>query len=323
LLEQSVGRVGEQTSGQPGHGRVSLSKFIGVAAERIPVQADSGQIAAGERPGPGGARPVHLLIVEHLAGQPQESAGGLAALHAGGGEQTDTGLHGSEDVSGGKGPRAMILHLAAGLDADGFAADAADHPADDAESLGMAFDAEKHAIEAGAGARGETLHGMNDAGPGGVAGQGSENGGTERAAGVEDDFAAEIGAATLGELGGNGGKRIVGNGEEDDGSIEHAAGEHGTGNSGADGADGGAGGGQMAGGDGGDAPSGFAEPGAKAASDAACADDGESAMRSFVGPAHDAAAFPRAILNPQRNQTSEREGHSRNGDCILPFFTWP
>jgi len=261
---------------------------------------------------------MHFLIVQHLTRQAQQGASGRAAFDAGGGEQTDAGFDGGENVGGGKRAGAMIGDLRAGLDARGLAAESADHAADDAEGFGMALNAEEDAVEARACARAETLHGMNDAGPGAEGGEGSEDIGAERAAGVQDDFAAHIGAALLGELNGDGGESIVGNSEEDDGGIEHAAGGRGAGGPAADGADRGARGGQSSRGHGADAPSGLAEPGAETASDAACADDGERAVCRIVQPAHAVAALARAILIPQRIQGASAKDIR---DCILHSFT--
>jgi len=280
--EERAGLGSEQARGKAGHGGVGVAKLGWKIVQGFPMQANGFEIAAREGTGPGGAGAEDFLVIEHLAGEAEEGASGLAALEPRGQGQLNGCLQGNENVGGGKGAGAMVFGLAARGDASGFAAEAADHLTYDAEGLGMALDSEEDAIELGAGAGAEGLHGVDDADPGAMVGEGMEGGGGERAAGMDDDFARQFFSGEALEAEGNFGERVVGDGEEDDAGVEEAAGETGDGDAGPDGANRGARRGQIPRDDGANLPAGLAQTRTQAARYAACTDKRNGAHGRIV-----------------------------------------
>lgn len=276
-LPQSFLRArGEQPRGKARESSIRIADFTRPGGERLLMADNRGEIAAGDRAGPGFARTEAFEIRECLANQRHEShfrmTAGESATHQNPQGTFDDG----EEIGRSESAGSVIGGLGAGAQGNGKTPDGAGDAASGALGAGISLNGENDAIERGGGAPAESLQRMHRARGSTEFCERREFALVESAAGVQDDFAAPFFSADAGKFGCDFVYRSIRRGNENDARLKNAAADSGVRLSGADGANGSARGGLRAGDDGADFPIEFAKAAAESAPEATRADNGNS-----------------------------------------------
>ena len=165
-----------------------MLKFTWITLHGALVLLHGGEIAAGDRAGPGSVGAEALEIIEHLAHQRQQSLRGAAARETDAPEHLRGGFHESETVAGYQRARGMIGGLVFAFYCDGDTAQGARDSASDELSAGIAFDSENYAVQVWRSAAAEGLHGMKRADGGATTRERKKNGAVESSTGVQHNL---------------------------------------------------------------------------------------------------------------------------------------
>jgi hypothetical protein len=224
-LTQSSFRIDrKQAGGEASERGVRSLNFHGLAGQCGSVARDSGKITARDRASPGFFGSEALEIRQSPANERQKSHFRTAARKADVHEKTHGAFDDDQERGRGEGAGGVIDGLGISTHGDGKAAYGASYAARDALRARIAVDSKDHAFERRRAAPAESLERVNRARGGAATRQRSEHRLIERATGMQDHFAAPLFAADAREFGGNFGDSVVRSGDQNDVSVEHAAG---------------------------------------------------------------------------------------------------
>lgn len=271
VAQRFFGMRSEQTRGKASERCVGLLEFGWCDGQRCVMPRDGGEVAARNGAGPRFFCTEAFEIRESLANERQKSHFGAATREADFHQDTHGAFDDDEKKGGGEGAGCVIGSFDISAQSDRNASDGTCDAASDALRTGIALYGEDDAIERRGGAVTESLERMDRASEGAAARERGEDGRIERAAGVENDFAAPLVSAETREVCSDVAYRVVGSSDQDNAGMQDARGNPSEGVTGSDGANGGARGSFRARNDGGNFPIGTMQAAAQDASEAASA----------------------------------------------------
>ena len=215
-MAEDGGGIGcEDVAGKSADSDVGFQKFGMVVRDGFLIGCHDAVIAAGERAGPGFTGAELFVMLENLTRQREQGMKRFAMREAGSSEHLDARFFESEDEAGGEGARCMVERFLFGSDVYRDASKCARDGASHADGGGVAFDGEDLAFERRSADTIESLQRVHGCGESAERPHSLQSAGVAGAAGVENDFAAELLAADASELSGNFADSVVGDTQQD------------------------------------------------------------------------------------------------------------
>lgn len=232
--EDIRGIGGENVAGKAADGLIGFQKFGMRTSDGFFVRGNDAVIATGERAGPGFVGAELFVVVENLARQREQGPEGFALGKAGGFEHLYARFFESKHQAGGKSTGCVVERFFFGGDVDGYTAEGTRDGASNADGGYVAFDCKDFSFERWDADTVEGLERVHRSGERSIGAHRFHGGGVTGAAGMENDFSAELLSADAGKLGGRFGNLVIGDAYQDGFGGESVVGDSGEGTPGVD-----------------------------------------------------------------------------------------